>query len=732
MARASSEQNGSDHGMLAWLRAAASAIAGRAQWAERANLTFGGQRNVSKALGYADFITPAMYRTRYERGDIAESIVEAFPKATWGAKGCVYDDDDTETETPFETAAKELFKQLQVWPRMLRLDVLAGLGRYGVMLLGSAQNLEQERDGKLPVLSLQPLGEEQCTVESLDADKESERFGQPLFYQVRLGTVTGIPVPGSVAGLTRRVHHSHIIHFVEGNLADDIFGEPRLRSVWNKLDDLDKLVGGGGEAAWHRAHPGMNAKFDPEMAAGMSDSDLAALKEKISEQYAEYEHNQRRLFQTVGVELDALSGGPFPFDSSAKLVIALIAAAKGIPQRKLLGSGIGEMTGKSEDDNFNDEVATRRTSVAEPALRKLVDHFIEVGQLPEPKDGKYEIEWPVEEEMSESEKTAAAGAIATANQAQKNAGGDPIMTSAEIRNRIWGLDPIPEEELPKPPPAPVLPGVPLPGAEDDNATEEDAQRAAAEPAWKATHKVADAYAPRLEAAFRSAFDRVRDKVDMEALEQAALEGNRVKAEELLAAAVALFGELLDEELPAQAATLFAVASERRAIDKERKFSSTQVQLPPEIAKKLLAYSLTIPDAALAADGRENDPHVTVKYGLHTQDADEVRSALAGQAPAALKLGKTAIFASEEYDVLYVSVTSMDLERLNKKIASALVTTDTHPTYIPHACVAYLKPGLGKNYIGDARFEGLMASVSEVVFSDADSNKSVIQLVGGGL
>jgi hypothetical protein len=47
---------------------------------------------------------------------------------------------------------------------------------------------------------------------------------------------------------------------------------------------------------------------------------------------------------------------------------------------------------------------------------------------------------------------------------------------------------------------------------------------------------------------------------------------------------------------------------------KREFSSTQINLPDSIAKDVRAASMKIPDADLAADGREGKPHVTVKFG----------------------------------------------------------------------------------------------------------------------
>ena len=57
-----------------------------------------------------------------------------------------------------------------------------------------------------------------------------------------------------------------------------------------------------------------------------------------------------------------------------------------------------------------------------------------------------------------------------------------------------------------------------------------------------------------------------------------------------------------------------------------------MKLPKAMADKVRALSAAIPDELIHDDadgelGREDDPHVTVKYGLHTGDTDEVPRAI---------------------------------------------------------------------------------------------------------
>ena len=91
---------------------------------------------------------------------------------------------------------------------------------------------------------LSPNAECAAQINEYDGEPQSERFGRPWMYTLQInadGKRTN--VPGSLS-----THHSRIIHVVENPLEDDVFGRPRLRNVFNLLDDLLKVVGGSGES----------------------------------------------------------------------------------------------------------------------------------------------------------------------------------------------------------------------------------------------------------------------------------------------------------------------------------------------------------------------------------------------------------------------------------------------------------------------------------------------------
>lgn len=163
-----------------------------------------------------------------------------------------------------------------------------------------------------------------------------------------------------------------------------------------------------------------------------------------------------------------------------------------------------------------------------------------------------------------------------------------------------------------------------------------------------------------------------------------------------------------------------------------KFSSTQIQLPQVLADMIRDFGRSLPAFDLCDEegGLEEDIHVTVKYGLHTNDAADVRKALATYVgPIRVKLGKTAFFSSPDYDVLYVVVESQDLEDLNKRLSDGLENTTTHPVYQPHVTIGYLKPGLADRYSGKTNFEGMSTAIGSVRFSSSLGEKVDLRITG---
>ena len=151
-----------------------------------------------------------------------------------------------------------------------------------------------------------------------------------------------------------------------------------------------------------------------------------------------------------------------------------------------------------------------------------------------------------------------------------------------------------------------------------------------------------------------------------------------------------------------------------------KYNAFETEMKPR-----LLQMQNIPDEDLIGNGRENNIHVTLKYGLHKHDPFELRNLVWDFGIVRTVLDSISIFSSDEQDVVKIGVTSPDLHRLNKLIANTFDNTETHPVYVPHVTIAYVKPGEGKKYVGRSDFEGKKIILEEALFSGNDYRETVL-------
>jgi hypothetical protein len=334
--------------------------------------------------------------------------------------------------TAFEKAWQALNKRLALWSMFRRTDVLAGLGRYSVLLLGAPGKLEEPLDKLKPddLLYLQPFAEEDAQIRTFITLETDERFGQPETYQLTRSTESAL----GRAHLSRVVHWTRVIHVADGQLDDNVYGTPRLQRVWNYLDDLDKVSGGGAEAYWKRADQGLQINVLPETKFSAADG------EALADQVEEYIHGLRRVLRTRGVDVNTLGSdvaGLNPVDQ----IMMLVAATMGVPQRILEGSERGELASSTDKSNFDDTIADRRMSFAHPVIVKpFVERLIDLGALPEPKD--FLTGWPDLDDLNESQKADMATRWAGLNSAM----GEVVVKPNEVRE-VLGLEAFTEEEL---------------------------------------------------------------------------------------------------------------------------------------------------------------------------------------------------------------------------------------------------------------------------------------------
>jgi len=420
-----------------------SAVVSRAMLA--ANLggkSFGGERDLYEVLGYPRYLRPLDYVAMYERDDIAARIVEAYPDATWSAKPSIIEDSEGET-TQFEREIDDLVEKKKLFHYMHRADKLANLGRYSILILGvnDGSELRQPLRDASKIHWMMPVTEALADISVWNQDPLSPDFGKPEMYRVTFGEQDS-----TKPNVIREVHKSRVIHIAEKCQQDDVYGEPRLRRVYNKITDLQKVSGGAAEMFWLGARQGLIFEADEDAQIGDVDA--------LEDQAAEFQHQLRRLLTTQGGKWKTLeSQNPQPREIY-DILLDMIAGASGIPKRILVGAEAGQLASSQDETAWLARVRERRTAFVEPSIiRATIDRLIELGVISAPRDGTYLVEWDHEAGMSQTEiadiaskKTASLVAYSNAPYAEQ------IMPPTEFRKEILGLEEEPPGGFPKDPP----------------------------------------------------------------------------------------------------------------------------------------------------------------------------------------------------------------------------------------------------------------------------------------
>ncbi len=408
-------------------------------WLARlAGMLYGGKRDLYDVYGYKRNLSLVDFEAKYARQDVAARIIDAPVQATWRREPMVTDDNGSEGD--FTKAWNDVVKAHRVYYTLERLDRLAGLGQYAVLLMGfpgqTASNAGSSNgsNGTSELLYIQPYKQSSAAIEKVNSEPTDPRFGKPDLYNITVDSAKN--AKGTSKTIEIMAHHSRILHVATATLEDEVYGVPRMESVYNLLDDLMKVAGGSAETFWLNSNRGMQIDVDPEMEMDAGDA------EALEEETEEYVNNLRRFMRTRGVKINNLGADSVDPTGVFYVLMALIAGAKGIPLRILLGSERGELASEQDRSNWANRVEERQKSFASPVILKpFLEKLINAGALVEPK-GDIEIKWPDAFAPSPLERaqTMAQKARAATNLSKAFKDGGAFYSVPEARE-IMGLDP---------------------------------------------------------------------------------------------------------------------------------------------------------------------------------------------------------------------------------------------------------------------------------------------------
>ncbi len=402
------------------------------------------RRNIDTECGHPAYgsLLISDYKQMYERGDVASRVVSLFPEESWSQPPEIYETED-ETETTFELAWKALGKKVPLVPYLLRADVLSGIGRFGILLLGldDGENMsaavpmvtEPQKKASRKLLFLRPLDESVVVVKQIERDARSPRYGQPLLYDISFQD------EGSQSSSTTllSVHWSRIIHICDNRSNSEIYGHPRLEKVMNRILDLKKIAGGSGEMFWKGGFPGLSMEAHPNLQEDVT-IDLDATRKQADD----YFNGLQRFIATVGMEVKSLSVNVADPTPHVNIQLQLMTAAMGVPMRVFMGSEQSQLASQEDSTAWNKRLTRRREDYISPfIITPLVQRLIDVGVLPAPaEENGFSISWPDVHTPSDEEKAKVAEAQSNAMAKYVQAGADALMPAFEYLTIILGLD----------------------------------------------------------------------------------------------------------------------------------------------------------------------------------------------------------------------------------------------------------------------------------------------------
>jgi uncharacterized protein len=365
-------------------------------------------RDVDSECGYPSSISKQNYKTMYDRTGVATRVVELWPEESWTQTPDIYETED-ETITEFEKKWIEIEEEFQIFHYMNRVDILSGIGQYGLVLFGldDGKSLDQPVDGidlktgkatkknKYNLLYIRTYDESVVEIDAKETDTKSPRFGFPTVYTITQEDVSY----GTKNIVQKKVHWTRVLHVADNRGSSEVFGTPRMQRVYNSLLDLRKILGGSGEMFWRGGFPGMAFQLGGE--AGMqevSDATKEAMQENIDDYFAGLD----RALLLENVEVKPLAPQVADPSGHIDMQIKAISLSIGVPYRVFMGAEQAKIASTQDKRSWNERVMKRQNKYLTPMLvRPWIRRLISYGVLPEPE--VLYVYWPDREAITDKD-----------------------------------------------------------------------------------------------------------------------------------------------------------------------------------------------------------------------------------------------------------------------------------------------------------------------------------------
>lgn len=412
------------------------------------NTSMDGKRNLNEVYGYEENLQFDDYFAMYKRSGIANRMLISVPRSCWRDGATVTINDEGAKNKPVLEEELATLKDRGLFIKLERADILNRIGSFSVLFIGIPDGLTADQPigtgspEQLDDVYFMPFGESSVTISKWVIDPTEPRFGLPLQYTLTPRTQDfGEKETTTIQSIT--AHWSRVVHMAEGALTSDIYGQPYLEPIFNRVQDWNKTVGGGAEAYFRNAVGKFALEVDKEAQGILTPEAKTALKEEVEA----FTNNMQNYMRLAGMKAKPLSSPHQDPKGTADTILMELTAYSGIPKRILTGEGGGQLAGNEDKESYNAIVGDRQNQVCELWFMDALGILDEAGMIELPDD--FSIDWPVVETLNEKDKSEIMKNMADAIEALGKAismdgGFEGEITAEQIITEVLGLEYKPE------------------------------------------------------------------------------------------------------------------------------------------------------------------------------------------------------------------------------------------------------------------------------------------------
>lgn len=356
-----------------------------------------------ESYGYKGTLTFENFYQMYDRFGIAQGVVEIPVDETWSSMPTI------DGPAALVAAIAKLDDKAGFWASLIELDKRQRVGMYGCIVPEIRDNNTLDKkpsaSGPESVKAFKPLFEAQIQpIEWYDD-------GSPKRWQIQ-EDATGDK--SRSAGRNGDIHLDRVMHWAEGASGSTVEGRSCLRSCFNSLVTLEKLIGAGGEGFFKNAKGGKAFSFDKDAApqafvTAMGATSMDEAKTKFNEKLARYNTGLDAALVTGNMTMtpDVVSlASPEHFFKAA---LNDVAASSRIPGTVLIGQQTGRLASDEDQYQLAKMATARRARFVTPMIRRTIQWLQRIKVLPA---GEFTVEWPDLFEPAISEKLDNLGKLA--------------------------------------------------------------------------------------------------------------------------------------------------------------------------------------------------------------------------------------------------------------------------------------------------------------------------------